>query len=99
MLARPADAARLAEIIFTESTTLGVRTRRESRQVLARRSQSVRTPWGEVRIKVGSAGAQDRNAAPEYEDCRRLAAQHKVPLKRVMQEAMAAWLEQSSRGR
>src|SRR2546427_9851937 len=54
VLAKPEDAARLTQIIFTETTTLGVRGRDERRQTLARKWQSVNTTWGEVRIKIAS---------------------------------------------
>jgi hypothetical protein len=52
----------------------------------------VGTPWGEVRIKIASMNGTVTNYAPEYEDCRRIAAQHRVPLKAVMQEAAQAYL-------
>ena len=58
------------------------------RQTLARRWESVGTPWGEVRIKIASMNGTVTNYAPEYEDCRRIAAEHHVPLKQVMQEAV-----------
>ncbi len=92
VLCKPEDAAKLAQIIFTETTTLGVRRRDEVRQTLARRWESVRTPWGEVRIKIASMNGTVTNYAPEYEDCRRIAAEHHVPLKQVMGEAVEAYL-------
>jgi len=91
VLCKPEDAAKLTQIVFTETTTLGVRRRDEMRQTLARRWESVRTPWGEVRIKIASMNGTVTNYAPEYEDCRRIAAEHQVPLKTVMQEAARAW--------
>jgi pyridinium-3,5-bisthiocarboxylic acid mononucleotide nickel chelatase len=87
VLCNPEDAERLTELIFAETTTLGVRRRDEVRQTLARRWENVRTPWGEVRIKIASMNGTITNSAPEYEDCRRIAAEHHVPLKTVMQEA------------
>ena len=92
VLARPADAPRLTRLIFTESTTLGVRVRQERRHVLARRAVTVNTPWGDVRMKVANLNGAVANAAPEYEDCRRIAAENQIPLKRVMQEAMRLYL-------
>jgi uncharacterized protein (TIGR00299 family) protein len=92
VLARPADAQRLTKLIFTESTTLGVRVRQERRHVLARRSVAVHTPWGDVRMKVANLNGAIANAAPEYEDCRRIAAENQIPLKRVLQEAMRLYL-------
>ena len=96
VLAKPEDAARLIEIIFTETTTLGVRQREERRQTLARKWQSVNTTWGEVRIKIASMNGTVTNYAPEYEDCRRIAVEHRVPLKEVMSEAVEAYLKASS---
>jgi uncharacterized protein (TIGR00299 family) protein len=93
LLARPQEAESLARLIFAETTTLGVRLRQERRLVLQRQWVPARTPWGEVRIKVGSSDGTLANCAPEYEDCRRLALQHRVPLKSVMQQAMKAYLE------
>jgi uncharacterized protein (TIGR00299 family) protein len=91
VLCKPEDAEKLIQLIFSETTTLGVRRREESRQTLARRWESVRTEWGEVRIKIASMNGTVTNYAPEYEDCRRIAAEHHVPLKTVMQEASRAY--------
>jgi uncharacterized protein (TIGR00299 family) protein len=93
VLARPEDASRLTKLVFGETTTLGIRMRQERRQTLARRTVAVQTPWGEVRMKVANLNGSIANYAPEYEDCRRIADQHKVPLKQVMQEATRQYLE------
>jgi uncharacterized protein (TIGR00299 family) protein len=92
VLCKPEDAGKLAALIFAETTTLGVRRREEVRQTLARRWESVRTPWGEVRIKIASMNGTVTNYMPEYEDCRKIAAEHHVPLKTVMQEASQQYL-------
>jgi len=92
VLCRPEDAAKLAQLIFTETTTLGVRRREEVRQALARKWVTVATQWGDVRIKVASLNGTVTNYAPEYEDCRRIAAAQQVPLKSVMQEAVQAYV-------
>jgi pyridinium-3,5-bisthiocarboxylic acid mononucleotide nickel chelatase len=92
VLCKPEDASRLTQLIFSETTTLGVRRRDEMRQTLARRWENVRTPWGEVRIKIASMNGTITNYAPEYEDCRRIAAENHVPLKTVIQEAARAYL-------
>jgi pyridinium-3,5-bisthiocarboxylic acid mononucleotide nickel chelatase len=99
VLCRAGDADGLAQIIFDETTTLGVRRREEQRQVLARKWQSVSTRFGEVRIKIASLNGTVTSYAPEYEDCRRIAAEQRVPLKMVMQEAMQAYLQSSSEKR
>jgi pyridinium-3,5-bisthiocarboxylic acid mononucleotide nickel chelatase len=91
VLCKSEDASKLTQLIFAETTTLGVRQRQEVRQTLARRWENVRTQWGEVRIKIASMNGTVTNYAPEYEDCRRIAAEHHVPLKTVMQEATRAY--------
>ena len=92
ILCKPDDAAKLTQIVFTETTTLGVRRREEMRATLARRWENVHTPWGDVRMKVASMNGTVTNYAPEYEDCRRIAAEHRVPLKSVMGGAIEAYL-------
>jgi uncharacterized protein (TIGR00299 family) protein len=88
VLCRPEDASKLTQLLFTETTTLGVRRREEMRQALARKWVTVDTRWGKVRMKVASMNGTVTNYAPEYEDCRRIAADNHVPLKSVMQEAL-----------
>ena len=91
VLCKPADRDKLTRLIFAETTTLGVRMREEKRAALARRTVEVKTPWGSVRMKVANLNGTVANYAPEYEDCRRIAEQNGLPLKRVMQEAMSAY--------
>jgi len=92
VLCKPEAASKLTQLIFSESTTLGVRRRDEVRQTLARRWENVRTQWGNIRIKIASMNGTVTNFAPEYEDCRTIAAENHVPLKTVMQEATQAYL-------
>jgi uncharacterized protein (DUF111 family) len=63
---------------------------------LARRHETVRTAWGDIRIKIGSLNGADSNAAPEYEDCRRIATVQRVPLKTVMEEALRLYLDKKN---
>jgi uncharacterized protein (TIGR00299 family) protein len=93
VLSRSEDAPRLTQIIFTETSTLGVRRREEQRQTLARKWVNVVTRWGGVRLKVASINGTVTNYAPEYEDCKKIAAENHVPLKSVMNEAMEAYLK------
>jgi pyridinium-3,5-bisthiocarboxylic acid mononucleotide nickel chelatase len=93
VLCQPGVAEKLTQIIFVETTTLGVRRREEQRQVLARRWIDVSTQWGNVRMKIGSLNGAVSNYAPEYEDCRRIAAEHQVPLKAVMAASIQAYLK------
>jgi uncharacterized protein (DUF111 family) len=91
VLCNPGDAECLSSLFFAETTTLGVRIRQEIRQCLERKFSVVQSPWGEVRIKLGSRDGQITNCAPEYEDCRRIAEAHQIPLKTVMQEALRCY--------
>src|SRR5271169_3303158 len=97
ILCKPEDAGKFAQLLFTETTTLGVRRREEMRQTLSRRWENVGTPWGAVRIKIASMNGTVTNYAPEYEDCRRIAAEHHVPLKTVMGEAVEAYVRLGKR--
>ena len=97
VLAKPEDADRLTKLVFAETSTLGVRRRDEARQVLERRWETVETTWGPVRIKIANMNGTVSNYAPEFEDCRRIAAEHHVPLKSVMQEALRAYSENGRR--
>jgi pyridinium-3,5-bisthiocarboxylic acid mononucleotide nickel chelatase len=92
VLCKPEDAAKLTKLVFAETTTLGVRQRDERRVALARRWVTVGTQWGDVRMKIASMNGTVTNYAPEYEDCRRIAAEQGVPLKDVMQEAIGKYL-------
>jgi uncharacterized protein (TIGR00299 family) protein len=96
VLCRTEDTQALTKFILAETTTLGVRMRRENRAALTRRHVSVRTKWGEVRMKLANLNGSISNYAPEYEDCRQIAKEKKVPLKTVMQEAIKVYLEETN---
>ena len=91
-LCRPEDAERISGLLLRETSALGVRMRQEKRRVMQRRFETVATPWGDVRVKIGYLGGEVANVAPEYEDCRRIAQEHEVALKTVMQEAMRLYV-------
>ncbi len=91
VLCSPSRAQELQKLIFMESTTLGLRYHEEEKLPLSRSTVLVETEWGEVRIKLGMFEGEVLNAAPEYEDCKRIAEQQSLPLKRVMQAAMAVY--------
>ena len=96
VLAKPHDETSLRDLLFRESSTLGIRSRREKRLALARRYEMVQTAWGEVRMKIGSINGNDSQVAPEYEDCRRIASEKHLPLKNVMQEALRLYLDKKN---
>lgn len=87
------DIDHLQTIIFLETTTNGIRRQVMERVCLPRRFERVTTPWGEVFVKVATLPDGSERAAPEYEDCARLAREHGVPLQRVIQTAQAAALQ------
>lgn len=90
VLCRLADAARLRDLLFAETSTLGIRTSEVVRHCLPREIKTVQTPYGEIRIKVAHWAGGEK-AAPEYEDCRRAAETHGIPLLHVYQAAMQAY--------
>jgi len=92
VLAKNEQAGALSRLLFNETTTLGIRTRQERRLILERGWEKAITPWGDVRIKVANLNGA-ATSTPEFEDCRRIAEQHQIPLKHVMQEALRAYLE------
>jgi uncharacterized protein (DUF111 family) len=95
VLAPPERRRALSDVLFRETTTLGVRYETVSRDVLARRWVDVATSGGPVRIKIGSRDGVDLNAAPEFEDCLRIARETGKPLKDVQAEAIEAWRRMS----
>ena len=88
VLARPEEAAGLAQMLLRETPTLGVRWQHLERTIADREMQQVETPWGPVRVKAKLLQGQIVALSPEYEDCARLAAQAGVPLAEVMAAAM-----------
>jgi pyridinium-3,5-bisthiocarboxylic acid mononucleotide nickel chelatase len=78
-------------ILFRETTTLGIRRSIQQRTILQRQIESVDTPLGFIRVKVGRWGDRIVNIQPEYEDCARLAQHHHTPLKEIQQMALHYW--------
>ena len=79
----------LTRFLFRETSTLGVRHRTTGRAVAERGWMDVALPWGGVRVKKGTFEGVLTNLAPEYEDCKRLAEENGVPLKQVIEAALA----------
>jgi pyridinium-3,5-bisthiocarboxylic acid mononucleotide nickel chelatase len=91
VLCNESEVVALEHLILSETSTLGVRIRRDRRVTLDRSHTTVPTDYGEIRMKVGSRGGAELNVAPEFEDCRAAAVQHGVPVKKVQQAAIAAY--------
>lgn len=89
IIAKPEDLERLAAIALAETSTLGLRIHTAERRVQARSVIEVETPHGTVRMKVTSAGF-----APEYDDCRKLAAASGKPVKQIIAEANFAYMKE-----
>ncbi len=90
-LAPPQKADAVGAVILGETTSLGVRLQEVRRRVLARQMETVPLHGGTVRIKVATVGRGRTKAAPEYQDCKRIAEQTGRPVREVMDEAMQAY--------
>jgi uncharacterized protein (TIGR00299 family) protein len=90
VIAPPARRQAVADVLFRDSTTIGIRYEEMSRTCLERASETVNTPYGAVRFKVARRGGVELNASPEFDDCARLAAHHGVAVKTVHAAAVAA---------
>ena len=76
----------ILEVLFSESTTLGVRIREIKRLRLTQQNFIAETKYGKIKVKVGIFKGEIKNIAPEYKDCKKMAKQHQVPLKEVYEE-------------
>jgi uncharacterized protein (DUF111 family) len=89
-LAHPDAQDAITRTALTETTTLGLRIRRDERVELARTVEKVATRFGAIRVKVGHLEGREVHAWPEYDDCARAARRHDAPLLTVQQAALAA---------
>jgi len=86
----------LMQLLFKETTTLGVRSYEVERRALERAVMRVETQYGPIDVKVARLNGQVVNEMPEFEQCRRAAKEAGVPLKRVEEAVRAAWERQRS---
>jgi pyridinium-3,5-bisthiocarboxylic acid mononucleotide nickel chelatase len=93
VVAPPALRAPLTAIVFQESTTIGLRFREMQRECLDRETVVIDTPLGPVRFKVARRDGTVMNASPEFDDCVRLASEHRRPVKEVQALAFKIFLE------
>ena len=89
VLCSPDKRKEMLDLIFRESITFGVREYNVRRTILPRRFETVKTPYGKVRMKIGSWKGNEITRAAEYEDCRKLAEKNDVPLRKIYKVAMA----------
>jgi uncharacterized protein (DUF111 family) len=90
VLCQTVDACRLEQLLFAETQTLGIRRWTAVRSKLARRPERRSTAWGPVQGQSIELPGGERRFYPEYEDCRRIAASHKIPLQDVLDVAKRA---------
>ena len=88
VLVEPAKREAVEDEIFVQTTTFGIRRHLCRRSKLVREQVEVKTPFGPVRIKQGRRGGRVITASPEFEDCRRIAEDLGVPIRRVYNAAL-----------
>jgi uncharacterized protein (TIGR00299 family) protein len=93
VVAPPSRREPLSSVLFTETTTIGVRYQEVMRECLEREVRAIDTPAGRIRFKVATRGGRVLNASPEFEDCARLAAERGLPVKDVQAMAVKAWVD------
>jgi pyridinium-3,5-bisthiocarboxylic acid mononucleotide nickel chelatase len=91
VVAPPERRAQMSDVIFGETTTIGLRHYDVDRECLQREIVRVETPLGPVRVKVSRRDGRVMNATPEFDDCAALAAAHNLPVKEVQAIAVNAY--------
>ncbi len=90
VLCAEADADKFSELMLLETSTFGIRRSVAERRKLAREFATVQTSYGEVRVKLGKLDGRVVQRAPEFESCKKLAAQTKTPLREIYEAANKA---------
>jgi pyridinium-3,5-bisthiocarboxylic acid mononucleotide nickel chelatase len=88
----PDNVGKFSDFLMRETTTIGLRWRVDNRIKARRTTREVQTKYGTIKFKVAQVGDSAINVSPEYEDCKRVAIEKKVPLKEVIEEVRAAAL-------
>jgi uncharacterized protein (TIGR00299 family) protein len=97
VIADPSRREAIEELLFRETTTLGVRRQVWDRTVLDRETATVLTAYGPIRVKIGRRAGVVYNAWPEFDDCQRAAGEKGVAVKEVLAAALAAWRERAGK--
>jgi uncharacterized protein (DUF111 family) len=87
----------IEDVIFSETTTLGIRYMHASCHRLAREFEQVQTRWGALTIKVGYHQGKIVQYAPEFKECEQVAKEHQVPLKQVYEEVRLQFMQQQQK--
>jgi len=87
VLAKKNDVDSLCDVIFSETTTIGVRISEVGRKKLSRQEKAVNTKYGKISVKISKAGKSIKTITPSYDDCRKLAKKLNIPLKEIFEEA------------
>lgn len=74
----------IIQLLFTETTTFGLRYWEVTRRILNRKFKTIKTDYGKIKVKVGSYKGKVYTKAPEYKDCLRLSKKKKIPVKKVL---------------
>jgi pyridinium-3,5-bisthiocarboxylic acid mononucleotide nickel chelatase len=92
---------RIQDILFRETTTLGIRTSIQERTTLKREIQKIETEFGTVNVKIAWQGEENNktitNIQPEYEDCAKLARKHNIPWREIQRISLQTWHQQNSK--
>ncbi|MGG0719917.1 nickel insertion protein [Robertmurraya massiliosenegalensis] len=88
VLAHQSKLSKLSQIIFTETTSFGIRHYPVTCHRIERKFEKVNTPWGDVNIKIGKHLGEIVQLSPEYEDCKNIAQQFNLPLGTIYQTAI-----------
>ena len=97
ILCEPEKVSSLIDLVFRETTTIGIRTYEVRRKTLEREVVTLTTEFGSVNVKLSRMNGSLLNATPEYEDCQRIAAERGIPLKQVMAAALFEFQKQSGK--
>ena len=90
VLCAETDADKFSEVILRETSAFGVRRTLAERRKLRREFTQVKTPFGDITVKLGRLNGKVVQAAPEFESCKKLAVRAKMPLKRIYEAALKA---------
>jgi len=93
VLCEPVEVDAMRSILFQETTTLGIKQIMVDRYALPRTIQEVETPYGKIRVKIAKISPDIKKISPEFEDCRKAAQKHGIPISQIYQETIHSFQE------